>query len=163
MKLLTTPDIGMPGLPGVFEIEFDFIIGADLVAQSRCSLDRVQFAGGDAVAEKDARKTFREDELAIRRPHRDGRVFARTAAAKVFAADYDGKFAVELAFFDVADGIKRFRQTIEGVAAELLVFLGNGGHEVEKLGGDDLVGVDVVAHDVNRAGENRLHSEDTVP
>ena len=24
MKLLTTPDIGMPGLPGVFEIEFDF-------------------------------------------------------------------------------------------------------------------------------------------
>ncbi len=49
------------------------------------------------------------------------------------------------------------------MAAELLVFLGDGRDEVQKLRGDDLVGVNVVAHDVNGAGENRFRHAMNVP
>ena len=90
-------------------------------------------------------------------------MLARGPAAEVFPADDDGIIAVELAGLDVADRVERGGQTIERVAAELFIFLGYGRHEVQKLRGDDLIGVNVVAHDVDGAGKNRLHSERNVP
>ena len=88
------------------EIHGHDVAGFQNVAEAFGEFARIQFAGGDAIAKKDARETFREHELAIGGTHCNGRVFARAAAAKVFAADDDGKVAVELAFRNVADGIK---------------------------------------------------------
>src|ERR1035437_3768497 len=138
------------------------VAGFQHVAEAFGDFARIEFAGGDAVAEEDARETFGEHELTVGGTQRDGCVFARAAAAEIFAADDNGIIAVELAFLDVADGVNRFGQAVEGVAAELLVFLGDGGHEVQKLRGDDLVGVNVVAHDIDGAGKNGLHNERNV-
>ena len=41
-------------------------------------------------------------------------------------------------------------------AAELFVFVGDGGDEVQVLGRDDLVRVDVIAHDIEGAFEHRF-------
>ena len=76
---------------------------------------------------------------------------------KFFPANDNRIFAVELAFLDKARRVKRFRQAGQRVAAELLIFIGNRRHERQILRGNDLVGVDVVAHHVNRPGKNRLH------
>ena len=141
---------------GGVEVNGDDVAGLQGVAEAFGDFARIEFAGGDGVAEENARETFGEDDPATGRAERDGRVFARTAAAEIFPADDDGIIAVELAFLDVARGVEGFGQAGEGVAAELLVFLGDGRDEVQKLRGDDLVGVNVVAHDVNGAGENRF-------
>jgi len=77
--------------------------------------------------------------------------------AQVPACDDDGIIAVELAFLHEAGGIERVRQADERVGAELLVFRRDGGHERQILRGNDLVGVNVVANDVNGAGKLAFH------
>src|SRR6185369_1156543 len=47
------------------------------------------------------------------------------------------------------------RQSDERIAPELLVLIGDRGHEVQVLGGDDLVGVDVVAEHVDGSADRR--------
>jgi len=84
-------------------------------------------------------------------------MLAGAAAAEVFPADYDWIFRVELAFLDEADRIKRVRQPAKSVATELLVFVRNRRHESQVLRRNDLVGVYVVANNVNRTCKHRLH------
>jgi len=148
---------------GGVEVNGHDVAGLQGVAEALGDFARIEFAGGDGVAEEDARETFGEDDFAARRAERDGRVFARTAAAEIASGHDDGKFGVKLAFLDEAHGVKRCGQAVEGVAAELLIFVGDGRDEVQELRGDDLVGVNVVAHDVNGAGENRFRHVVNVP
>src|SRR5467141_435124 len=54
--------------------------------------------------------------------------------------------------------VGRPREPGERVAAELSVLLGNGRHEAQVLGGDDLVGVDVVAQHVDAATDRHWRS-----
>src|SRR5277367_1789494 len=153
----------LDGDGGGVEVNGHDVAGLQGVAEAFGDFARIEFAGGDGVAEEDARETFGEDDPATGRAERDGRVLARTAAAEIFPAYDDGIVAVELAFLDVARGVEGFGQAGERVAAELLIFLGDGRDEVEKLRGDDLVGVNVIAHDVDRAGENGFCHAENVP
>jgi len=131
--------------------------GLEGVAQTIDAFDGVEFAGGDAIAEENAGVALGDDALAIGGAHGDGGVFAGTATAEIATGDDDGVMAVEGALGDEPLRVEMIRETPEGVAAELLVFLGDGGHEVEELSRDDLVRVDVVSDHVDRAGELRLH------
>src|SRR5262249_9129631 len=49
------------------------------------------------------------------------------------------------------------RDTRQGILAEGLVLLRNGRIERQILGGDDLIGVDVIGEDVGLAGDGGLH------
>ena len=149
----------LDGNGGGIEIDGDNVAGFEDVAEAFGDFAGVQFAGGHGIAEENAGETFSENNTAFGGAQGDGGVFAGTAAAEVFASHDDGIFAIHLAFLDVADGVKGFRQAGEGVAAELFVFLGDGGDEIQKLRGNDLVSVDVIAHDVNGTGKNSLHIE----
>ena len=75
---------------GGVEIHGHDVAGFQDVAEAFGDFARIKFAGGDAVAEENARETFGEDDLASGRAQRDGRVFARTAAAEIFPGDDDG-------------------------------------------------------------------------
>src|ERR1700709_717488 len=77
------------------------IAGFQNVAEAFGDFAGIEFAGGDAVAEENAREAFGEHELAVGRTQGDGCVFARAAAAEIFPADDDRIIAVELAFLDV--------------------------------------------------------------
>ena len=141
----------------IVQIHRDDIAGLQGVAEARGGVAGIKFAGGDGVAKEGAGEAFGQDKVAAGGAEGDGSVFARAAAAKIAAGDDDGILALGLPRLDEADRIEGVGQTGEGVAAEGLVFGGDGGDEVEVLRGDDLVGVNVVAHDVNRPGKNRLH------
>ena len=117
----------------------------------------IKLPGGDAVAEENARETFGEDDFASGRAERDGRVLARAAAAEIFSGNDNRIFAVKLAAVDEPLWIERLGQAAKREAAELFVFVRHRRHERQILRGDDLVGVNVVAHHVNRAGKNGLH------
>src|SRR5438309_11975554 len=84
-------------------------------------------------------------------------MFAGTATTKIASTHHDWIFGIHLARFDETIRVKRFGQSIQREAPELLIFFGNRRNEIEILGGDDLVGVDIIAHDVNRTGKDRLH------
>src|ERR1017187_4054921 len=153
--------VGFSGLGdgdgGAVQIHGDDIAGLQGVAKAVGAFAGIEFACGDGVAKEDAGETFGEDEVAAGGAEGDGSVLAGAAAAEIAAGDDDGIGAWELVLLDEADGVKGVGQPGEGVAAEFFVFGGDGGDEVEVLGGDDLVGVNVVAHDVNGACKNRLH------
>src|ERR1043166_5919579 len=75
------------GLAGVQElqrvgvqVQFDFVAGLHDLTEALGGFDGVKLAGSDAVAEEDARKSFRDDRLTARGAERDRRVFAGTAA-----------------------------------------------------------------------------------
>jgi hypothetical protein len=78
-------------------------------------------------------------------------VLAGTAAAEIPAGDYNGIIAIEFAFINETRGIKRVRQAAEGITAEPLIFVRDSGHQREVFGGNNLVRIDVVTDDVNRA------------
>ena len=65
--------------------------------QALDALDGIDLAGGHAVAEEDAGKTFRQHHAAQGRAEGDGRVLAGTAAAEVPAGDDIRKTLTELA------------------------------------------------------------------
>jgi hypothetical protein len=153
----------LDGDGGGVEVNSHDVAGLQRVTEAFGDFARIEFAGGDGVAEENARETFREDNFASSRAERDGRVLARTAAAEIFPADNDGIVAVKRAFLDKARGVKRFGQAVEREAAELLVFFGNRRDERKMLRGNDLVGVNVVAHDINGAGKNRFRHAVNVP
>jgi len=80
-------------------------------------------------------------------------MLARRAAAEVPAGDDDLVLRLQLAVVYEARGVERIRQADHGKRAELLVLLRDRRDEREVLRGDDLVGVDVVADDVDGAGD----------
>ena len=59
------------------ENELADVAGLHFFAEALGGVVRVKFAGGDAVAEEDAREGFGDDGFDARRAHRDRRVFAR--------------------------------------------------------------------------------------
>lgn len=79
-------------------------------------------------------------------------MLAGGAAAEIGTGDEDGVFGLGLSRLDESGGVGG-GEADEGVGAELLVLVGVGRDEGEILGGDDLVGVDVVADDVAEAVE----------
>ena len=91
---------------GGVEINCHHVAVFQNIAETFGDFARIQLAGGDGVAEENARETFGEDNFASGRAERDGRVFALAAAAEIFPADNDGKFAVERAFLDKAVRVK---------------------------------------------------------
>ena len=105
------------------------------VAEAFGEFARIEFASGDAVAEENAGETFGEDDFASGRAKRDGRVFARTAAAEIFSGDDDGIFAVELAVLDKARGIERFGQSGKRIAASFSYSSGIVGTSVKYCAG----------------------------
>ena len=58
------------------EVNGDDITVFQRVAEAFGEFARIKLAGGDAVAEENARETFGEDDFASGRAERDGRVFA---------------------------------------------------------------------------------------
>ena len=96
----------LDGDGGGVEVNGDDIAGLQGVAEAFGDFAGIEFAGGDGVAKKNARETFREDNFASGRAEGNGRVFARTAAAEIFSANDDWIFAVELAFFHKSSCVK---------------------------------------------------------
>jgi hypothetical protein len=80
----------LDGDGGRVEVNGHDVAGFQRVAEALGDFAGIKFAGGDAVAEENARETFGEDDFATGRAERDGRVFARAAAAEIFPADDDG-------------------------------------------------------------------------
>lgn len=74
------------------------------------------------------------------------------ATAKIVSTNYNGVFGFGFARVNEAGFIRRWK-TNEGVRTKLLILIGIGRDEGEVLSGDDLVSVDVVAHDVTEAVE----------
>ena len=142
---------------GGVEIDGDGIAGLKYIAEALGGFAGVEFAGGDAIAEEDAGETFGDDDAGISRSHGDGGVLAGTAATEILAGDDDGVLGIHLALFDEALRIERVGQSTQRIAAELLVFLLDGGNEVQILRGNDLVGVDIILHHVDRTCKNGLH------
>src|SRR5439155_25340853 len=102
-------------------------------------------------------ETLGQNDLATGRAQGDGRVLARAAAPEIFPADHNRILTVELPFLDEADRIEGVGQTTQRVAAQFLVFVRNRRDESQILRGNDLVGVDIVAHHISRTDKNRLH------
>ena len=142
---------------GGVEIDGDGVAGLENIAEALGGLAGIKFAGGDAITEEDAGETFGDDDAGIGGAHGDGGVLAGTATAEILAGDNDGVFGIHLPFFDEALRIQGVGQTTERIAAELFVFLLDGGDEVQVLRGNDLVGVDVILHHVDRTCKNGLH------
>jgi hypothetical protein len=61
---------------GGVEVNGHDVAGLQGVAEAFGDFARIEFAGGDGVAEENARETFGEDDPATGRSERDGRVFA---------------------------------------------------------------------------------------
>ena len=58
---------GLHGHAGFVEVHGHDVAGLEDVAEAVGTFAGIQFAGGDAVAEEDARETFRENDLTIGR------------------------------------------------------------------------------------------------
>ena len=117
----------------------------------------IEFTGRDGIAEKDAGETLGQNDPAAGRTKRDGRVLARTAAAEILSADNKGILGIELALLHEANGVKRIGKAAHRVTAEFFIFVRHRGNQGQVLRGNDLVGVDVVTDDIDRAGKDRLH------
>lgn len=76
------------------------------------------------------------------------------ATAEVFTGDDDGVARLELVGIDEGDGVGGGGEAAEGEGAELAVLVGFGGDEGQMLGGDNLIGVDVVPQYVTEAVES---------
>lgn len=117
-------------------------------------LQRVHLSSGHGVAKKDARVALRNNGACASGPKRDGRVLARGTAPEVGSADNDGVAGGLLTRSDERRRVGRGWEPREGEGTELAVLVRLGGHQSEVLGGDDLVGVDIVAHHEALAMEN---------
>jgi len=84
-------------------------------------------------------------------------VFAGAAAAKIATGDDNRVRRFHLAGRHETGGILALRQAGEGVGAKFVILVGNGGDEIEILGRDDLVGVDIVAHHESLAADDGTH------
>lgn len=132
------------------DIEFEGVAGGDFaVDQSGIALGGEEVAAVDAVAVKDSCVELRDSDFGTGLSQREGRVFAGAAAAEVLAADDEGVVAGVLAFGDkahaaVGQAALIRRDADAGVHAEVLAFFGLAWVVGQVLGGDDLVGVEVV-------------------
>ena len=135
---------------GRIKIDRHGIAGLQNVAKALGGFAGIKFTGCDAVPEENAGETFGDDDAGIGGAHRNGGMFAGTATAEILPGDDYGIFSIRLPFLDEPLRVKIVRQAAESVAAELFVFLLDGRNEVQILGRNDLVGVDVIFHDVNR-------------
>ncbi len=138
----------------LIQIDGGEVAGFEDVAKAIDAIAGIEFAGGDGVAEENAREALGDDDMTAGGAKGDGGVFAGAAAAEIPAGDDDGVIGVHLAGFDEAGGVKGIGEAGEGEAAEFFVFVGDGGDEIQVLRGDDLVGVDVVLDDVNWPGKD---------
>jgi hypothetical protein len=128
------------------------VAGLTLLTDSALRLQRVHLSGSHRVPEEDARVGLCHHRRDPRCAQRHRCVLAGRATSEVVAADDDGVLRLGLVGLHKARGVGG-GEAYEGVGAELLVLGGLGGDEGEVLGGDDLVGVDVVADDVAEAVE----------
>lgn len=141
---------------GISKVHSDNIPSLALLPGSGVmELQRVHLSRGHGVAEEDARVALRHDGAGAGGPERDGRVLAGGAAPEVGPADDDGVAGGLLTRGDEGRRVGRGGEPREGEGAELAVLVGLGRHQGEVLRGDDLVGVDVVAHHEDLAVENR--------
>jgi hypothetical protein len=148
---------GIDGHGGGVEVDGDVVAGVEDVAEAVDGFAGVELAGGDTVAEEDPGEAFGKDDAAGGGAEGDGCVFAGAAAAEITAGDDDGELGIELVRGDEPYRVEGVGKAAEGVAAEFFVFVGDGGYEIEVLGGYDLVGVDVIAHDIHWPAEDGLH------
>lgn len=134
------------------ELNRHHIAGGALLAEASLRFQRIHLAGGHGVPEEDPSVRLRDHCGGAGGAQRDGGVLAGGAATEVGTADDDGVLGFDLAGFDETRGVGG-GEADEGVGAELLVLVGLGRDEGEVLGGNDLVGVDIVADDVAEAVE----------
>lgn len=139
------------------EIDFDNIAGSQNFTESLFGFDGVEFAGSDAIAKENSGETFGNDCLAPGRSERDGRVFAGAATSKIAPGNDNWVRGFHLCVGHVALRVGALGQPGQGVAAQFDVFFGNRRDQVEVLGGNDLVGVNVVPHHIDRAADSRAH------
>src|SRR5262249_29201457 len=71
----------------------------------------------------------------------------------------NGVFGVDGAGFDEAIRIKGFRKSGQRKAAEFFVFVRDSRDQVQVLGRDDLIGVDVVPQNVNGAAKDSFRHD----
>ena len=121
-----------------------------------------QISAVDGVAEEDSGVELGDDASATRLGDGEGCVFATGAAAEIFAADDDLEIAFEFVGADEGDVAVReaglaFGDAAHGVHAEEFAFLGHGGVIGKIFGGDDLVGVEIVAQNVRLAADDGFH------
>ena len=135
------------------EVEHRLVARAKSVHDPLRRLDGVELPRGNAVPEEDARERLRDHRLRARRPEGNGGMLPRRSAPEVLSCHEDGVGRGRPAGWHESRGAGLERQTREGVAAKPPVLLGDRRHEVQVLGGDDLIGVDVVSQDVDRAGD----------
>src|SRR5206468_20705 len=88
----------------------------------------------------------------------DRGVLAGRPAAEVLPGDQDRERRRRAARRDEGRIAGPEQQAGERVAAELAVLLRDGRHQVQVLGRDDLVGVDVVAEDVDATRDGHWRS-----
>jgi hypothetical protein len=132
------------------ELDHYRVVGLTLLLDSTLRLQRVHLSSGHRVSDEDARVGLYHHCHAQR--HRC--VLAGHAASEVVAADDDGVLHPGLVGLHKAHGVGG-GEACECVGAELLILGGLGGDEGEVLGGDDLVGVNVVIDDVGGGGGGR--------
>ena len=86
-------------------------------------------------------------------------MLAGAAASEIPARDDDRELRVQRAFLHKSCRVERIGQSPQRVRTELLVLFGNRRYQVKELRRDDLVGVDVVSHHIDRPRERRLHAD----
>lgn len=74
-------------------------------------------------------------------------MLTRGTAPKIVAANNNGEFRFVLTRFHKT-GRVRCRETDEGIGTKLLVLFRVGGNKSKVLGGNDLVGVDIIADNI---------------
>src|SRR5262249_27344239 len=134
------------GYRTLVEIDRNHVAGLQDVTQAVQAFTGIQFAGGHGISEKDTGKTFSQNDPASGRAQRNRCVFTRAATTEIFSGNHDGKLRVKLAILDESRRVERVGQSAHRIAAELFVLVRNGRHQGQVLRGNDLVGVDVVAH-----------------
>src|SRR5271165_2463260 len=142
----------------VVEIDRCDIAGFHPVDQAFTSLVRIEFASRDAVSEKDPSVRFGDHRVYPGSPKCDGSVFTRTSAPEIFAGNDDFVLGLSCSLFNKFDWIEVVRKPNHRVRAEFLVLVRDRGNESQVLCGNDLVGVDIVGHYVDRTGKLVCHN-----
>ena len=141
---------------------FDLLAGLEGTEKTVGSFVGDDVAAVDRVAKEDAGVGFGDDGVDPRLAQGKGGMLARGAAAKVLAADDDfvlRDVGAGLDEWDVSFGEAGLGDgdAAEGELAVEAAFFAVGEAVYEVLGGDDLVGVDVVAEDVNFSANGFFH------
>src|SRR5271166_6694155 len=150
---------GSANLEGiVFKIDRCDIAGFHPVDQAFTGLVRIEFAGRDAVSEKDPSVRFAYHRVHSGSPECDRRVLTRTSAPEIFAGNYNLVLGRSCSLFNKLNRIEVVRKPNHRVRAEFLVLVRDRRNEGQVLRGYDLVGVDIVGHYVDRTGKLVCHN-----